>query len=67
MNSQHTNSGTELMYVYKNKSTTTFDVFVSVWQVAKNLDNILPVDIRWKVTYLKGTFTLHYTSIFFNF
>ena len=33
------------MFVYKNKSTTTttFDVFVSVWQVAKNLDNILPV------------------------
>ena len=32
------------MYVYKNKSTitTTFGVFVSVWQVAKNLD-ILPV------------------------
>ena len=57
------------MYVYKNKSTTTFDVFVSVGQVAKNLDNILPVYNLCKVEhylYIKDTFTLYYTGAVTN-
>ena len=43
---------------------TTFDVFVSVLQVA-GPRNILPVyiiNIRWNVTYINGTFTLYYSS-----
>ena len=37
-------------------------MFVSVLQVARNWDNILPVDIRWKFTYINGTFTLYYAG-----
>ena len=54
-----------LMYVYKNKSTTTttFDVFVSVTS-SKEPGHYYQyiINVRWKVTYIKGTFTLYYTG-----
>ena len=57
------------MYVYKNKSTSTFDVFVSVWQVARNLD-ILPIYNWYKVeSYLYKWylhFVLYYTGAVTN-
>ena len=48
------------MYIYKNKSTNyNYNLMcLSLLQVVKNLDNILPVNVKWKVTYkyIKGTF-----------